>query len=70
MSATTATLYQYPSLVGPQVAERIGVSEATFYRLLARGEGPPSYRIGKRRLWRESDVVKWLETECRESGAS
>lgn len=62
----------YPSLTTPQVAERLGVSEATIYRMLERGTAPPSYRIGKRRLWRECDVIDWLETVCREDrrGAS
>lgn len=60
----------YPSLTDPQVAERLRISLATLYRLRARGEGPPSYRVGKRRLSRESDVLDWLENECREGGAA
>jgi excisionase family DNA binding protein len=56
----------YPSLNSSQVAERLRVSEATLFRLLRRGEAPPSYKIGKRRLWRESDLLDWLETKCRE----
>jgi excisionase family DNA binding protein len=59
---------QYPCLAVGQVAERLGVSEATIYRMIARGEAPPSFRIGrKRRVWRETDVLAWLETECRAS---
>ena len=68
MSASTTptpTLYEYPSLSGPQVAERLGISEASLYRLLACRKAPPSYRIGRRRFWRESDVLEWLERECR-----
>jgi excisionase family DNA binding protein len=57
----------YPSLNIEQVAGRLGVSSATIFRMLARGHAPPSYRVGKRRLWREQDVLAWLETECRES---
>lgn len=63
-----ADLCEYPSLSIEQVSDRLGVSEATLYRLLRRGHAPPSYRIGKRRLWRESDVLEWLETRCREEG--
>jgi prophage regulatory protein len=56
---------QYPCLAVGQVAERLGVSEATIYRMIARGEAPKSYRIGrKRRVWREIDVLEWLEAEC------
>ena len=57
---------EYPSLTISQLSERLGVSEATIYRFLGRGEAPPSYKIGKRRLWKESDVLDWLENECRE----
>lgn len=65
-----APRFSYPSLTTAQVAQRLSVSEATVFRMLARRVGPPSYKIGRRRLWRESDVLNWLETECRESGAS
>lgn len=59
-------LPSYPSLSIGQVAERLGVSEATLYRMIARGDAPRSYRIGrKRRVWREADVLAWLEAECR-----
>ncbi|MCH7667133.1 MAG: helix-turn-helix domain-containing protein [Acidobacteria bacterium] len=68
MSTTEPTPHQFPSLVARQVAERIGVSEATLFRLLARGAAPPSYKIAKRRLWREIDVIDWLERECRDEG--
>lgn len=57
----------YPSLNIEQVAGRLGVSTTTIFRMLARGEAPPSYKVGKRRLWRQSDVLAWLET-CREPG--
>lgn len=66
MSVPVEKLHIYPSLTAPQVAQRLRVSEATLYRLLARGEAPPSYRIGSRRLWREADILEWLETSCRE----
>jgi excisionase family DNA binding protein len=56
---------QYPCLAVGQVAERLGVSEATLYRMIARGAAPRSYRIGRKR--RETDVLEWLETECRAS---
>ena len=59
---------EFPSLIVAQVAERLGISEATLFRMLSRGEAPPSYRIGgRRRYWRESDVLAWLESRCREA---
>lgn len=68
MHATTG--YDFPNLRVAQVAERLGVSEATVFRLLKRGEAPPSYKVGKARLWRESDVVDWLESACRQTEAA
>jgi prophage regulatory protein len=68
MSTAAPPPAAYPSLTVAQVAERLGISEATLFRMLSRGEGPPSYRIGgRRRYWRESDVLDWLETRCREA---
>ena len=56
---------EFPSLTSAQVADRLHVSQATVFRLLRRGEAPPSYRIGRRRLYREADVLDWLERRCR-----
>jgi prophage regulatory protein len=68
MPTATPPPAAYPSLTVAQVAERLGISEATLFRMLSRGERPPSYRIGgRRRYWRESDVLNWLETRCREA---
>lgn len=59
----------WPSLTYPQVADLLHISEATLHRLRQRGEAPPSYRIGGRRLFRESDLLAWLETDCRRAGS-
>jgi excisionase family DNA binding protein len=67
MSAAAPPPAAYPSLTVAQVARRLGISEATLFRMLSRGDAPPSYRIGGRRYWRESDVLAWLETRCREA---
>lgn len=63
---------EYPSLKAPQVAGRLGISEATLYRYMGKGIAPPSYQLGGPggpRLWRESDVLEWLEKRCRQEGA-
>ena len=65
----TTENYDFPSLRSPQVAELLGVSEATVFRWVKRGEGPPSYKLGKARLWRRSDLVAWCEAECRQAQA-
>lgn len=66
MSTTAETLHEFPSLTREQLAERLGVSEGTIFRWLKDGKAPPHYRVGSRRLWREQDVLEWLERECRE----
>lgn len=65
---TTAPLHNFPSLTTRQVAERLRIHEATVYRWLKLGTAPPSYKIGARRLFREADVLEWLENECRQDG--
>ncbi|HSL83154.1 MAG TPA: helix-turn-helix domain-containing protein [Thermoanaerobaculia bacterium] len=60
--------YEYPSLTHAQVAERLGISDATLFRLMRAGRAPASYRVGARRLWRERDLIAWLESECRDAG--
>lgn len=68
MPAVVPPAAEFPSLTVAQVAERLGISEATLFRMLSRGEAPPSYRIGgRRRYWRESDLLAWLESRCREA---
>lgn len=68
MQTDTSTVY--PSLSIRQVARRLGISSATVHRLMNRGEGPPSYRIGRRRLWRETDLIAWLEAQREDAIAS
>lgn len=61
---------EYPSLSYRQVAKRLAISETSLFRLLQKGKGPPSYKIGGSRRWKESDVLDWLESECRQAGTS
>lgn len=44
-------------------ARSIGISRRTLYSLLARGEGPPTIRIGRRRLIRKEAAEAWLLTQ-------
>ena len=64
MPIPAADEYEFPSLTLQKVAERIGVSETTLFRMLARGEGPPSFVIGsKRRYFRECDLIAWVQRQ-------
>lgn len=41
-------------------ARSVGISRRSFYTLLERGEGPPTIRIGRRRLIRREAAEAWL----------
>jgi len=46
-------------------AELIGVSRAHFYALHSSGRlGPLPVRLGRRTLWRRSELQKWTEASC------
>lgn len=48
-------------MIAGEVAELLRVSRRTFDALCARGEGPPSFFIGSKRLWRRDDVLRWIK---------
>jgi predicted DNA-binding transcriptional regulator AlpA len=50
-------------LTMPEVAEitRRPVDTLRYWR--ARGEGPPSFRCGRRVVYREADVASWIEDQ-------
>lgn len=39
---------------------RHGISPSTFFKLLANGQAPKTYKIGRRTLITESDAAEWL----------
>lgn len=45
----------------PEVADRIGMSRGTIYRLMGIGKFPKSVKLSDRAVgWRESDLESWL----------
>jgi len=51
-----------------EAAEMLGVSKTTLYALALRGDGPPSCKIGARRLWGLHAIQSYiarLEEEAR-----
>ncbi len=43
------------------VKARVGLSEATVYRLLAAGQFPKAHRkVGKKSLWLSTDIDAWI----------
>jgi predicted DNA-binding transcriptional regulator AlpA len=67
MNPTIATVDQLPPTVRTidreQAAAAIGVSVRTLDTLDATGKGPKALRIGRRRLYRVSDLEAWLEQQ-------
>jgi excisionase family DNA binding protein len=52
-------------LTREEAAALIRVEPRTLDRAIARGEGPPILRIGKRVLIRRSDFDAWIEQSVR-----
>ncbi|HQT86531.1 MAG TPA: helix-turn-helix domain-containing protein [Acidiphilium rubrum] len=48
-------------------AKRLGISARTLDRMVDRGEGPPTIRIGTRVLFSEEGLAEWVKarTETR-----
>ncbi len=44
------------------VLAHTGLTPAAFYSMRHRGDGPTAYRLGKRLMFRWSDVERWLES--------
>jgi predicted DNA-binding transcriptional regulator AlpA len=42
---------------------RVPVATLRFWRHLADNSGPKSFKIGRRVMYREADVLAWLESQ-------
>jgi predicted DNA-binding transcriptional regulator AlpA len=42
------------------VLEHLGLTENAFYSMRHRGDAPPAYRVGRRLMFRWSEVEQWL----------
>lgn len=60
---STATDEHY--LTTEEVAARYRTSPATIHGWTSKRSGPPSIRVGKRRLYRMGDLLRW-EAEQRD----
>lgn len=50
----------------PEFCDRAGIAPRTFYDLMARGEGPATVKIGRRRGVLEATADAWLKARERE----
>lgn len=44
-----------------EVAAMLRISIRSFDYLVHEGRAPPFIRVGRHRLWRKSDVKRWIE---------
>lgn len=52
----------FPQLLAvPDVAKILGVPVSTVHHWVTRGEGPPSFKVGKHRRFDAAAVAEWLE---------
>ena len=40
-----------------------GIPVSTWRYWVLTGEGPSSFKLGKRRLWRRSEVLAWIDAQ-------
>lgn len=43
-----------------EVAKYLNIHPSTLYRLLSRGEGPPSFKVGSDHRFRKEAVDAWI----------
>lgn len=71
-----ADLHQHRNLAKWEFAAMAGISEKKVDEMVygnkKRGipprSGPPSFTIGRRRLWRLREVLKWIDKKAKEAG--
>lgn len=52
-----------------EVRARVGLSQATIYRLVAAGSFPRQHHVHGRSLWRSDEVAAWIEGQTRRHAA-
>jgi len=55
-------LEQYKTIDDKVVAQVTGLALGTIRNKRGDGTGPPYYRVGRRCVYRLSDVLSWMET--------
>lgn len=47
------------------VCDLLSIGKTLFYSMLSLGQiGPPSVKLGRRRLWRRADLEQWVKAGC------
>ncbi len=50
-----------------ELEELTGTKASTWRYWASVGEGPPSFKLGRRRVWRRSTVLAWIAEQERAS---
>jgi len=51
-------------LSAKDAAKLIGISRSLFYTLNAEGKIPHPTKLGRRVLWKKSELIAWVEADC------
>jgi prophage regulatory protein len=43
-----------------ELQEHTGIPASTWRYWVLTGDGPPSFKLGRRRVWKRATVMKWL----------
>jgi predicted DNA-binding transcriptional regulator AlpA len=50
-------------MTADELEELTGTRASTFRYWASIGEGPASFKLGRRRVWKKSTVLAWLESQ-------
>jgi prophage regulatory protein len=62
-NANAAEAISAEYLTAPQLEQLTGTPASTWRYWAHIGSGPPSFKLGRRRVWRRSVVLAWLASQ-------
>ena len=69
MDETLSSESQLPDLMSaPELAAYLGVPTSTIHFWRGRNQGPPALKVGRRLMFRASDVAAWLGEQSGSAG--
>ncbi|MGH3264260.1 MAG: helix-turn-helix transcriptional regulator [Trebonia sp.] len=63
INANTAEAVSAEYLTAPQLEQMTGTPASTWRYWAHIGQGPASFKLGRRRVWKKSVVLAWLESQ-------
>lgn len=62
-NANAAEAISAEYLTAPQLEQMTGTPASTWRYWAHIGQGPASFKLGRRRVWKKSVVLAWLENQ-------